>query len=96
MCKAVGDPHFQQFDGDVFDHQGECIYLMSEPVAASEKQPFQVLLKNYFRGGYTGASYAKYVQVDIHGIRVRLTNGDPGTKEEWDAIVLVIDKDPYL
>uniref|UniRef100_A0A8B9HV58 Si:dkey-65b12.6 n=1 Tax=Astyanax mexicanus TaxID=7994 RepID=A0A8B9HV58_ASTMX len=65
-CWAVGDPHYQTFDGKRFDFQGTCTYTMSATTKkVSGLVPFIILAKNNHRGS-NRVAYVRTVSVNVY------------------------------
>ncbi|XP_038832345.1 IgGFc-binding protein-like [Salvelinus namaycush] len=69
-CRAVGDPHYLTFDGERFDFQGTCSYVMATVVKSEPGLiPFTVLTKNNHRGNRR-VSFVRKVSVTVYGLTV--------------------------
>lgn len=69
-CRAVGDPHYLTFDGERFDFQGTCSYVMATVVKSEPGLiPFTVLTKNNHRGNKR-VSFVRKVSVTVYGLTV--------------------------
>ena len=69
-CRAVGDPHYLTFDGERFDFQGTCSYVMATVVKSDPGLiPFTVLTKNNHRGNKR-VSFVRKVSVTVYGLTV--------------------------
>ncbi|XP_071240417.1 IgGFc-binding protein-like [Salvelinus alpinus] len=69
-CRAVGDPHYLTFDGERFDFQGTCSYIMATVVKSEPGLiPFTVLTKNNHRGNKR-VSFVRKVSVTVYGLTV--------------------------
>ncbi|XP_049323399.1 IgGFc-binding protein [Astyanax mexicanus] len=65
-CWAIGDPHYQTFDGKRFDFQGTCTYTMSATTKkVSGLVPFIILAKNNHRGS-NRVAYVRTVSVNVY------------------------------
>ncbi|XP_042162528.1 IgGFc-binding protein-like [Oncorhynchus tshawytscha] len=70
ICRAVGDPHYLTFDGERFDFQGTCSYVMATVVKSEPGLiPFAVLTKNNHRGNKR-VSFVRKVSVTVYGLTV--------------------------
>ncbi|KAK5905281.1 hypothetical protein CesoFtcFv8_006761 [Champsocephalus esox] len=65
-CRAVGDPHYSTFDGQRFNFQGTCTYIMTTVAKkASDLRDFAVTTKNDHRGNRR-VSYVRTVGVTVY------------------------------
>ncbi|KAL5018638.1 hypothetical protein ScPMuIL_004360 [Solemya velum] len=77
-CVAYGDPHFKQFDGDLFDYQGTCWYTMVRDNCVKtngvyQEPRFRVIARFWTRGGtFPGPSWVKEVKIFIDSVEVLL------------------------
>ena len=92
-CRAVGDPHYLTFDGERFDFQGTCSYVMATVVKSEPGLiPFTVLTKNNHRGNKR-VSFVMKVSVTVYGLtvvisthkgKVEVSNKRPeGNDQSW-------------
>lgn len=92
-CRAVGDPHYLTFDGERFDFQGTCSYVMATVVKSEPGLiPFTVLTKNNHRGNKR-VSFVRKVSVTVYGLtvvisthkgKVEVSNKRPeGNDQDW-------------
>ncbi|XP_064161333.1 IgGFc-binding protein-like isoform X1 [Anguilla rostrata] len=77
-CWAMGDPHYQNFDGKFFEFQGTCSYVL---VRTNGKDPtlsaFSVETKNGMRGNPRG-SFLKSVLIKMKGHQIFIPYMDRG------------------
>ena len=69
-CVIAGDPHYQTFDLDLYDFQGDCEYVVSRPCDSDE---FLVSVRNEAHNGFV--SCADQVTVNGGGLTVVLGRG---------------------
>ncbi|XP_069040704.1 IgGFc-binding protein-like [Lepisosteus oculatus] len=77
-CWAMGDPHYQSFDGKPFSFQGTCSYILARTTGRDPTlTPFSILNKNEVRGNADG-SFVKLVTVQVKGHEIAILRGERG------------------
>ncbi|XP_030069375.1 IgGFc-binding protein isoform X2 [Microcaecilia unicolor] len=77
ICSAAGDPHYISYDGQRFNYQGTCVYLLSGLCIKKEDLvDFQVLVHNEHRGS-KDVAYTSNVTVLIPSLEITMTNAFP-------------------
>ncbi|XP_068097894.1 IgGFc-binding protein-like [Hyperolius riggenbachi] len=72
QCWAWGDPHYETFDGYIYDVQGTCRYIMVQHQGTDHDQnlvPFLLTAKNDNRGSQA-VSYVKSIELTMYGIKI--------------------------
>lgn len=68
MCTSFGDPHYQTFDGRMYNFQGKCKYVFAKDCATNN---FTIQVRNEGRHSRT-FSWTKSVFLHYNGIEVAL------------------------
>ena len=69
-CWGYGDPHYFDFNGGEFDHQGQCTYILAQDT--SDPPLFTVLLHNVECEWFPGTTCPREVEVLYDGHKVRM------------------------
>ncbi|XP_062321518.1 IgGFc-binding protein-like [Osmerus eperlanus] len=89
-CHAVGDPHYQTFDGYRFDFQGTCTYTMATVTDLTQGlAAFTVLTKNNHRGKRT-VSYVRTVTITVYNQTVVVSSQRSMVQVNGELIYLPI------
>jgi len=75
-CEFHGDPHFKTFDGDRYEYQGICKYLVARPKMQSTTLPyFEVYARAERRYRQTSVAYVYYAEIVYRNETIRLQRG---------------------
>ncbi|XP_041476436.1 mucin-2-like isoform X2 [Lytechinus variegatus] len=70
-CHGYGDPHYSDFNGNEFDHQGNCTYILSEDTSHSPPL-YTVLIHNVECKRFPGTTCPKELSVIYSIFHIRL------------------------
>ncbi|XP_071503197.1 mucin-5B-like [Diadema antillarum] len=89
ICTGYGDPHYRDFNGNDFDHQGNCTYVLSED--SSKPPKYTVLITNVECERFPGTTCPKQLTIIYGGYEVvLLSDHTSGGHNRVD-----IDGEPY-
>ncbi|XP_070564055.1 zonadhesin-like [Ptychodera flava] len=72
VCYVWGDPHYMTYDGEKYDFNGDCMYILTES-ATAEKTSFRVVVNNEaFDVGEERLSVTQELAVIVYGQEIRL------------------------
>lgn len=75
-CAFQGDSHYKTFDGNRYNYQGICKYLVTRPKVRSTTLPyFEVYARGEHRYGRTSVAYAYYAEIVYGTETIRLQRG---------------------
>jgi len=85
-CYVTGDPHYWTFDDLAFDYQGVCKHLLVKPLIPSDRQYFEIYIRNEYRYNSFSVAYVKYLEIYYNNTMVRVSRNaqtNPITTEVW-------------
>ncbi|XP_070562407.1 zonadhesin-like [Ptychodera flava] len=87
VCSVWGDPHYITYDGEKYDFQGDCVYVLTES-ASHEKTSFRVLTNNKpFEAQGETMSITQELVLVVHGQEIRLVQNG-GVTVQGSQVVL--------
>ncbi|XP_071496096.1 mucin-5B-like [Diadema antillarum] len=89
ICTGYGDPHYVDFNGNHFDHQGICTYILSEE--AADSPVYSVYVHNVECAELPGTSCTKDIEIVYDGYSVKLLSSFSAD----GAPLVVVDDIPY-
>uniref|UniRef100_A0A914XIY7 C-type lectin domain-containing protein n=1 Tax=Plectus sambesii TaxID=2011161 RepID=A0A914XIY7_9BILA len=64
---VMGDPHYQTFDGLIYDYHGTCPHVVSQPCKEDDISPFFSIRAQNVQIGALSASAVNWAELRIHG-----------------------------
>ncbi|KAG1651570.1 BMP-binding endothelial regulator protein [Nymphon striatum] len=71
VCTVFGDPHYQTFDGRIFNFQGSCKYLLTKDCRRGLNSTFMVKVRNDGRHSKY-FSWTKTITIKIEDVKIAL------------------------
>ncbi|GIX94553.1 SCO-spondin, partial [Caerostris darwini] len=76
LCSAWGDSHFETFDGNLYDFEGTCEYVLVK-ARINDNEFFSVIFQNVPCGMGSEATCGKAISVTLGGTSISLTRLHP-------------------